>query len=1548
MLLAIAYDFQCFLNKVSTYTRLLFISALVMLSYTAIASTISLESALKFKTLSTQDGLSQSYVFSIAQDKQGFIWIATEDGLNRYDGQAFTHYRHNDNKPHSIADNFIRKVFVDKQGTLWIGTNNGLSRYNPELDNFNNYYNETTNINSLSDNVIWDIYQDKKNTLWVTTANGMHRYLPQSDSFEPVTIKQSPTKLRDIKTLFQDKNNNYWIGTYDQGVFIANEKLTYLQSLQHKNKWQLTIPATSLFDIKEIDGNYWLATNQGVYVVNPNYKVIQHLTTASTNQQLLSDEIRTIEALDDSNVWLGSRNGLNTINLFTEEIKAYQSSANPNDKSLSQNWVHTIFKDKDERMWLGNLGTGIDIYNPITSLFQHKLFNRSISIDSIAETNDGKIWFASESLKLGYFIPNKTNSLKDKKIETKTSVNFLKSSQNNLWLLTFSNELYRLNSANMELTHYPIWTEQVNLDVNYSFIVNKEVIWFINKQGALSAFNTVSQNIQHFNTLIPNEKLQTLQIDKANKIWLVSNQNRLYQFDINSNTFTELIIEKNIDFSLNDVSNITVTYDYLWLSSYNQGALLVNKKNLSTYLFNEHNGLINNNINAILIDMNKNAWVSAANGISVIHPKTKQVKSFSQDYGLNDNELLRSSALVSSQGIIYFGGLNGFIQFNPNDIVTIKQNIPTPVLKQLLIANKPVSINAKAIKKEFTTNNQENDKFAISKHINQLDKLTLAYTQSPFSIEFTTPNPKLPSQIAYRYRLLDLEQNWLDTGRNNQRATYTNLSAGDYTFEVQVYDRYNPTQVKTKRLAIEILPPWWLSQYALLAYCLFILLVIAYFIQQIRHRRLIHLQVQQSEERLKLSLWGSGDEMWDWNINTGKIYRSNIWGVLEFPQDGCRNLSDAQKDALNNPQLSENEKLLLLREYSNIHPQDIYRVYQAIEDHKQGKSDHFEATYRVKSTNNQWLWVLDRGKAVEYNEHNIPTRITGTLKDISHIKNAEEQLKLFAKCIESISDAVVIFNRQFRIVNVNSAYQKITGESKEQVLNKPLFFSRYPDDFTLSVKRHVLTHGNWHGEIENIRNNKELYYIDLNIDIIRDDDNNISHFVGVFSDISERKANEAELRKLANSDTLTGLPNRSFFQATQTRLVEHKIPHALLVFDLDHFKKINDSLGHEVGDLLLCQVAKRIVNTARAHDTVYRLGGDEFGLIIENTNDIHTITSIAKKILSKIAEPLKLKSQELVLHSSIGIVLYPEDGSSPQELLKNADTAMYHAKGSGGNKYQFFNESMNKQAVKRLQIENLIRFGLKNDYFSVHYQPKIEIATGKIAGMEALVRFQTPSKGIISPAVFIPVSEETGQIIDIGEIVLRKACLATKKWVEAGLFDGRIAVNLSAVQFTQPNLVAVISDILKETQLPARYLELEITEGTVMDSPQSAINTMLQIRSMGIHLSLDDFGTGYSSLAYLKRFPLNTLKIDKAFVDDIEESEQGRNMVATIVTIAHNLGLQVVAEGVEQTLQLDFLASLDCEQLQGYLYSKPLAEKDFYQYLLAHKITHKSTHFNKD
>jgi diguanylate cyclase (GGDEF)-like protein len=440
----------------------------------------------------------------------------------------------------------------------------------------------------------------------------------------------------------------------------------------------------------------------------------------------------------------------------------------------------------------------------------------------------------------------------------------------------------------------------------------------------------------------------------------------------------------------------------------------------------------------------------------------------------------------------------------------------------------------------------------------------------------------------------------------------------------------------------------------------------------------------------------------------------------------------------------------------------------------------------------------------------------------------------------------------------------------------------------------------------------------------------------IFSDLTERKKAESQLHNLSNRDRTTGLPNRNLFFTNLKKLEQQDVHHALLVFDLDNFKKINDSLGHQLGDSLLAKLAMRLNKLARQQDTFYRLGGDEFALVMTGTNDIHTITKTAKQFLAAIATPFKMANHELVITSSVGIVLFPEDGSTPEILLKNADTAMYHAK-QKGNHYLFFNDSMNEQAVKRLQIENLMRYGLKEDHFVVYYQPKMDIKSGLLVGMEALVRFITPKKGIISPGVFIPIAEETGQIIDIGEVVLDKACKDVKRWIDQDLFDGRVAVNLSAQQFSLPELTPRRDIILQKNHLPSYFLELEITEGTVMDDPQEAINVMRSLSARGIHLAIDDFGTGYSSLAYLKQFPLNTLKVDKAFVDDMH-NERGRNMVDSIVTIAQNLDLHVVAEGVEKAEQLAILEKLNCQTVQGYYYSKPLSAEEFTEFLKQQKL----------
>jgi diguanylate cyclase (GGDEF)-like protein/PAS domain S-box-containing protein len=1503
------------------------------------------DNLLKFSQISTSDGLSNSSVFGVTQDHQGFIWFATEDGLNRFDGNNFVTYRHHINNKHSIADNVIRKIFIDSEHTLWVGTENGLSRYNFELDNFDNYTNKINDDSSLQDNVIWDIYQNQSNLLkkknqetpllWISTTEGLHTLSITNKTknlkFQRIDVRAYNKNIREIKTIFQDKQENYWLGSYDKGIHLLSKNLNYIGSLKKQNKFQLNIDASALFDMKTIDNNYWLATNNGLYIVDDRYQKVSHFTeknknTNNSSQVLLSNNIRSIEQFDESLVWLGTHNGLNTINLLNNQIESYQN--NKKSTSLSENWLMDIYRDSNENMWLATYGGGLNKFSPLKSYVYHGLADdkdQSYRVESFTESSDGTVWITTEQS--GLFSLSKAKVLN--KIDLHLNENLwqvISTNNNQLLLSTASGKLFQYNIDKGTISEHKEWFNKSNHPTDNFILATQGSLWFINNDGFLTQYKIDSKIFKAHLTL-DNNKFLNFQVND-NELFLLSSTNKIFTFNINNSLFSKKTIDLKGAINNYSINNIWIHNNIVLLGSESQGLTFVNIDNENINTLNESNGLKNNFIASLLIDNNENIWVATNNGINSIPLDKSETIKFDADFAISTPEFQKFSAFKISNGEMLFGGPNGFYLFNPDELLRVKQNFISPIFTNLYVANKKIAIEQ--------SSHQYKGQYTLNKQLNYLELVELAYKQSPVSFEFISPNAKLPTQLSYRYRLVGLEENWIDAAvdsNSNNRATYTNLSPGDYIFEVQAYDTYQPKQAKISQLNVRILPPWWLSNSMKVVYVLLTILLLVYIFQQFRNKQLYHSQIKESEERLKLSLWGSGDEMWDWNIVTDKIYRSNIWGILEFPQDGTRNKSD-----------KKNSQGIIK---TNIHEHDIERVKVALEDHFAEKTEHFEATYRVKDKYNQWVWILDRGKIVERDANNNPSRMTGTLKDISQIKKAEERLKLFARCIQNISDAVIIYDRQFIIVDVNKAFQRITGKERNRMVGRSLTFKQYPKSFTQNIKQHLVTKGSWYGEIENVRSDGTKYLSDLNIDIIRDENNKISHFVGVFSDITKRKETEAELRKLASSDMLTGLPNRSFFQANQARLVKSNINHALLVFDLDNFKKINDSMGHQIGDAILCQVARRMLKLGRKQDTVYRLGGDEFSFIIEGTNDIHTITSLAKAILQTVALPFKIKNQEIVLYSSIGIVLFPEDGITGHELLKNADTAMYHAKGSGGNKYQFFSESMNKQAVKRLQIESLIRHGLKEDSFSVYYQPKIEIKTGKIAGMEALVRFETPSKGIISPVVFIPVSEETGQIIDIGEIVLRKACFATKKWVDSGLFDGRVAVNLSAVQFTQSNLVRQIASILKESKLPPKHLELEITEGTVMNSPQTAIETMLQIRAMGIHLSLDDFGTGYSSLAYLKKFPLNTLKIDKAFVDDIEESEQGRNMVATIVTIAHNLGMDVVAEGVETNQQLSFLSGLRCEQLQGYLYSKPLPTEQFKKYLLAHQITNKSTSFSE-
>jgi diguanylate cyclase (GGDEF)-like protein len=484
---------------------------------------------------------------------------------------------------------------------------------------------------------------------------------------------------------------------------------------------------------------------------------------------------------------------------------------------------------------------------------------------------------------------------------------------------------------------------------------------------------------------------------------------------------------------------------------------------------------------------------------------------------------------------------------------------------------------------------------------------------------------------------------------------------------------------------------------------------------------------------------------------------------------------------------------------------------------------------------------------------------------------------------------------------------------------------------------HVTRGDSWRGEFVNRRKDGHEYTESVMISPVRDGSGRITSYLAIKEDITELKLAEKRIEHLAHFDQLTGLPNRSLLQdhfKFALSLAQRSGEHLAIMFlDLDHFKDINDTLGHSIGDQLLMEVAKRLKAALRDEDTISRLGGDEFIFILPGTDAIGAV-HIAEKLLTVVSTPCLIEQHELISTPSIGIAIYPEDGKDMETLSKNADAAMYQVKQAGRNDFRFFTPAMQSNSARNLSLGSDLRSALLRNQLKLHYQPQVSMQDGHIVGAEALLRWQHPTLGAISPAEFIPIAEDTGLIIPIGEWVLRTAAMQMKAWLDKGLPSMVMAVNLSAIQFRHTDLVAMVTGILAEVGLPPNNLELELTEAVAMDDPLVAIAVMDQLFEKGVRMSIDDFGTGYSSLSYLKRFKVYKLKIDQSFVQDIGDDDEDKAIVSAIINMASSLGMHTIAEGVETASQLAFLRLHGCDEVQGYFFSKPLPADDFEAFVL--------------
>jgi diguanylate cyclase (GGDEF)-like protein/PAS domain S-box-containing protein len=592
----------------------------------------------------------------------------------------------------------------------------------------------------------------------------------------------------------------------------------------------------------------------------------------------------------------------------------------------------------------------------------------------------------------------------------------------------------------------------------------------------------------------------------------------------------------------------------------------------------------------------------------------------------------------------------------------------------------------------------------------------------------------------------------------------------------------------------------------------------------------------------------------------------------------------------------------------------------------------------------EWTYVKKNGETITMlvsvtalrGDDNAVTGFLHVGNDVTERKRAEELLRKQSAAMTASMDGIAILDERFQFTYLNDALAKLFGyPGPMSMVGIPLHELYEHDEvqrFATEILPMVRHRGRWRGEAAGRRRDGSIFPQEISLTAIEG-----GGMVCVVRDITERTYAEEQIKHLAYHDALTGLPNRLLFKDRLTVALSHaqrdKTRLAVLFLDLDRFKVINDSLGHNIGDQLLQSVANRIQNGLRDSDTVARLGGDEFTLLLPHLSRSDDAAPIAQKLLEALRQPFLLEGREFMITTSIGISLFPEDGTDAETLIKNADTAMYQAKEQGRDNYQLFNAFVNAKALQRIALEHGLRRALANDELAIHYQPIYDFRAVRITGMEALLRWTHPEMGSIPPSIFIPLAEATGMMQPIGAWAIRTACAQAKEWHDAGFRHLSLAVNLSVTQLQQPDLVARVREILEQTGLQPRLLELEITESSAMQSPETSIRTLYELKKLGVRISLDDFGTGHSSLSYLKRFPIDTLKIDQSFVRDITSDPDTAAIVTAIIAMAHSLRLKVIAEGVEFSEQAKFLKRYACDQMQGFLIKPPVPAEQFVELL---------------
>ncbi|HEY9111964.1 MAG TPA: diguanylate cyclase, partial [Rhodanobacteraceae bacterium] len=1316
-----------------------------------------------FQQLDSGDGLVQNSVSLIFQDQQGFMWLVTQGGLFRYDGYNLTRYTHDPNRADSLPEDYRVTSLADAGGgRLWVGsTSGGLILFNPGSNltvplpaAVQRKDIPITSLLSLPggdvlvgssrgvDRLIGGSAKPRLETVWaggdgaqawvqtMTRCSDGKVYASAGDAVVALDLAKAGGHVlavtgMPINALFCDPNGRLLVGNAD-GLSSVNRQNGALSPL-----WPQAIDTgDGVVSIVSDDAHHlWLAlTDDTLIRIDPDGSTIRvEPAPLGISGGLPDSPIKAMFVDRTGLLWVGT---LTSGVVWTRTDSSPISSVlNLTGDPRAKTFVSALQALPDGQFWVAMSGPGLVRYDSTT----HEVTSYKNALDEAIGTAGARAAASTNPRDIRIY-----DILRD---------------ANGRLLLPSNYGLLRLDPKTGTVAYARLGGEPATAPVRTVFRANNGDLWVAPYGAGLVHYHDgrVAQRFDNSDGLASDSVMAIAQ-DFAGNIWAgtTNGVSMIEPATGKLRTFREI---PGDDRSLagNAVPSLLVdSQGRVWIGSLS-GISRLERMDANGAEFQRYGlggGLPDNTINCILEDNKRQIWFSTNLGLGRLNPKTGSIRNFGTADGTQGNEYTSGACSRTERGALLFGG-HGFDIIDPEHQHAPKKSAPVA----------------------FTAFFAGEHQIHLPESLAQT--LELGTSDRSVYASFSTLDYTAPTHNRFRIRLLGSRHPDWNAPTLDHTVAYSDLAPGNYRLEIQAVLR-DGTPGDTASLQFHIPVVWWWSPAMRIVYAAAIALLIliavlgwrSHHLEQVRHRRQLRLR----ESRLRQALWGSGDEFWDWNLVHGTILRLGPDGTpgghheQSVPADEWRR--------------------------TMVHPDDLANLDHALAEHLAGRTEHFEVEHRVRGRDDEWTWVVSRGKIIERDAEGKPLRVCGTERDISAIRAADRDRRIASEVIRNMSEAVTVTDLDFRFMSVNTAFTRMTGYAEHEVLGRDasiLNGSRHAPDSYTQLRQTLAETGHWRGELWQRRKDGEEFLCWVELNEVCDASGQRTHMIGVLTDITDRKRAEQELRYLANYDTLTGLPNRALLgerlgaAVISARRGGHKV--GLLFLDLDRFKHVNDSLGHTAGDRTLKAAGARLRQCVRENDVVARLGGDEFTVVLEDLADTRGAEEMAQRLIRAFAKPLPITgTQETVISPSIGIALYPDHGQTPADLLKCADTAMYQAKASGRNTWAVYHPGMDARARDHATLINALRRALDRGELRLVYQPKMDLHSETITGMEALLRWHNRDLGEIPPSVFIPLAEETGQIHEISAYVFATACADLRRFRENGHRNLTMAINLSAAQ----------------------------------------------------------------------------------------------------------------------------------------------------------------------